>query len=102
MEGLQMIPIDSIISCEADSNYSILMLKNKKKIIVSTTLKEIEEILEDHSFVRVHRAYVVNLNEVEKYVKGEGGYLIMSDGSMVDVSRNKKEYLLKKLLPHKE
>lgn len=102
MEGLQMIPIDSIISCEADSNYSILLLKNKKKIIVSTTLKEIEEILEDHSFVRVHRAYVVNLNEVEKYVKGEGGYLIMSDGSMIDVSRNKKEYLLKKLLPYKE
>jgi two-component system LytT family response regulator len=102
MEGLQMIPIDSIISCEADSNYSILMLKNGKKITVSTTLKEIEEIMEEHSFVRVHRAHVVNLNEVEKYVKGEGGYLIMSDGSMINVSRNKKEELLKKLLPNKD
>jgi two-component system LytT family response regulator len=59
-------------------------------------------VLEDHSFVRVHRSYLVNLNEVEKYVKGEGGYLIMSDGSMIDVSRNKKEFLLKKLLPSKE
>jgi len=102
MEGLQMIPVDSIISCESDGNYTILLLKNGKKPVVSTPLKEIEEVLEDHSFVRVHRSYLVNLNEVEKYVKGEGGYLIMSDGSSIDVSRNKKEVLLKKLLPHKE
>jgi two-component system LytT family response regulator len=102
MEGLQMIPVNSIISCESDSNYTILLLKNRKRLIISTTLKEIEEVLEDHSFVRVHRSYLVNLNEVEKYVKGEGGYLIMSDGSMIDVSRNKKEFLLKKLLPSKE
>jgi two-component system LytT family response regulator len=49
----------------------------------------------------VHRCYVVNLNEVEKFVKGDGGYLIMSDGSSIDVSRNKKELLLKRILPTK-
>jgi two-component system LytT family response regulator len=102
MEGLQMIPVDSIISCESDSNYTILQLKNSKKLIVSRTLKEIEELLEEHSFVRVHRCYLANMNEVEKYVKGEGGYLVMSDGTTIDVARNKKEVLLKKLLPHKE
>ena len=102
MEGLQMIPVESIISCESDSNYTILLLKNKKKIIVSRTLKEIEELLEDHSFIRVHRCYLANLNEVEKYVKGEGGYLVMSDGTTIDVARNKKELLLKKLLPYRE
>jgi two-component system LytT family response regulator len=102
MEGLQMIPVDSIIRCESDGNYTVLMLKNKQKVIVSTVLKDIEEMLEEYSFARVHRSYLVNLNEVEKYVKGEGGYLIMSDGSSVDVSRNKKENLLKKLLPYKE
>lgn len=102
MEGLQMITVDSIISCESDSNYTILFLKNKTKIIVSRTLKDIEELLEEHSFTRVHRCYLANLNEVEKYVKGEGGYLVMSDGSTIDVARNKKEVLLKKLLPHKE
>jgi len=95
MEGLQMIPVNSIISCESDSNYTVLLLKNKKKLIVSTTLKEIEDMLEDHSFARVHRSYLVNLNEVEKYVKGEGGYLIMSDGSSIDVSRTRKEKLIK-------
>ncbi|MDP9231067.1 MAG: LytTR family DNA-binding domain-containing protein [Bacteroidota bacterium] len=102
MEGLQMIPVDSIISCESDSNYTILHLKDKQKIIVSRTLKDMEEMLEDHSFARVHHSYMVNLNEIQKYVKGEGGYLVMSDGSAVDVSRSKKELLLKKLLPDRE
>ena len=103
MEGLQMILVDRIISCESDDNYTILKLKDKRRITVSCTLKEIEEILEDHhSFIRVHRSYLVNLNEIEKYLKGEGGYLIMSDGSTIDVSRTRKETLLKKLLPYKE
>ncbi len=102
MEGLQMIPVESIIRCESEGNYTTLILKNRQKIIVSTVLKDIEEMLEDYSFARVHRSYLVNLNEVEKYVKGEGGYLIMSDGSTVDVSRSKKEILLKKLLPDRE
>lgn len=56
-----------------------------------------EETLEQHSFIRVHRFYLVNLNEIEKYIKGEGGYLVMSDGTTIDVARNKKEVLLKKL-----
>jgi two-component system LytT family response regulator len=102
MEGLQMIQVDSIISCESDSNYTILKLKENKKIIVSRTLKDIEELLEEHSFIRVHRCYLANLNEVEKYVKGEGGYLVMSDASTIDVARNKKETLMRKLLPYRE
>lgn len=102
MEGFQMIKIDSIISCEADSNYTTLHLKGNKKIVVCRNLKDIEELLEDHSFTRVHRCHVVNLNEVEKFVRGEGGYLIMSDGSSIDVSRNRKDQLMKILLPGKE
>ena len=54
-----------------------------------------EELLEDFCFLRVHHSFVVNINEVEKYVKGEGGYLIMCDGSKIDVSRSRKESLLK-------
>ena len=99
MEGLQMIDVNSIISCASDSNYTIFLLKNKQKIIVSHTLKETEEMLEEYSFLRVHHSHLVNLNEVSKYIKGEGGYLIMSDGSIVDVSRSRKEALLKKLQP---
>ena len=101
MEGLQMIFVESVISCTSDSNYTILHLKNKQKITASRTLKEIEEMLEDYSFARVHHSYLVNLNEVEKYVKGEGGYLVMSDGTTVDVSRSRKDMLLNKLQPNK-
>ena len=102
MEGLQMIPIETIISCESDDNYTTLKLKSGKKLLVTRSLKEIEESLEQHSFIRVHRSHLVNLNEIEKYIKGEGGYLVMSDGTTIDVARNKKEMLLKKLLPYKE
>ncbi len=101
MEGLQFIAVDWIISCESDSNYTILYLKGDKKIVIPRTLKEIEELLEDHSFVRVHRSYLANLNEVEKYIKGEGGYLVMSSGAKIDVARNRKEFLLKKMSPGK-
>jgi two-component system LytT family response regulator len=59
-------------------------------------------MLEDYSFARVHHSWIVNLNEVEKYVKGEGGYLLMTDGTTIDVSRSRKEILLKKLQPHKQ
>ena len=88
MEGLQMLFVENIISCSSDSNYTIT---------ASRTLKEIEEMLEDYSFVRVHHSYVVNLNEVGKYIKGDEGYLTMNNGSSIDVSRSRKEFLLKKL-----
>jgi two-component system LytT family response regulator len=101
MEGLQMILIENIIYCSADRNYTNLILKNKGKIIASRNLKEIEDMLEDYSFLRVHHSYLINLNEVEKYIKGEGGYLLMSDKTTVDVSRSRKDILLKKLLPYK-
>ncbi|MEP7110057.1 MAG: LytTR family DNA-binding domain-containing protein [Ferruginibacter sp.] len=99
MEGLHMISVNSVIRCVAKNNYTIFILKNNEKIKVSRILKDIEEMLEDHSFARVHNSYLVNLNEIEKYVRGEGGYLVMSDGSTVDVSRSRKESLLKRLSP---
>ena len=102
MEGLQMLFIENVISCSADSNYTVLHLKNKQKITASRTLKEIEEMLDDYSFLRVHHSYVVNLNEIEKYIKGDGGYLIMTDGSNIDVSRSRKELLLNMLHSKKQ
>ncbi|MBD0285096.1 MAG: LytTR family DNA-binding domain-containing protein [Bacteroidota bacterium] len=102
MEGLQMVTVDNILHCESDSNYTVIFLKDKQKLVVSRTLKEIEEMLEDYPFARVHHSYLVNLNEINRYVKGEGGYLVMSDGTTIDVSRSKKEALLKKLLHNKE
>lgn len=96
IEGFELIPADEVVRCEADDNYTHLYLKNKTKVIASRSLKEIEEQLRDFpSFIRVHHSYMVNLNEVTKYVRGEGGYLVLTDGSTVNVSRSRKEMLLK-------
>jgi two-component system, LytTR family, response regulator len=97
MEGLQLISVDEIISCESDRNYTYIYLKSKQKLIISRPLKDIEEMLEDYPFLRVHHSYIVNLKEISKYIRGEGGYLIMTDGSNVDVSRSRKESLIQKL-----
>jgi two-component system LytT family response regulator len=95
-EGFELIPAEQVIYCEADNNYTCLLLKSKNKIVACRTLKEMEEQLRDFRFfVRVHHSYLVNLNEVSKYVRGEGGYLVMSDGCMVNVSRSRKDSLLK-------
>ncbi len=95
-DGFELIPSEQVIYCEANNNYTHFTLKSNNKIIACRTLKEIEEQFESLPFfVRVHHSYLVNLNEVTKYVRGEGGYLIMSDGSSINVSRSRKETLLK-------
>lgn len=97
MEGLQLVTIGNIVSCASERNYTFIYLKEKKKMLISRPLKEIEELLEDYFFLRVHHSFLVNLQEISKYVRGEGGYLVMSDRSTVDVSRSKKDLLLGKL-----
>jgi two-component system, LytTR family, response regulator len=95
-EGFELIPADQLVRCEAFDNYTHLYLKNKTRIVACRSLKEVEEQLHIFtSFIRVHNSYLVNLNEVTKYIRGEGGYLIMSDGSSVIVSRSRKDALLK-------
>ena len=101
LEGFQLLQASDIIRCEADGNYTHLFLKNKTKTTTTRNLKEMEEMLEDYSFIRVHNSYIVNINETERYIRGEGGYLVMSDGSSVNVSRSRK-VLLKKFLPGME
>ena len=95
-DGFELIPIESVLFCEASDNYTSFHLSNKKKVLACRMLKEVEDQLHDFPFfVRVHNSFIVNLKEVKKYVRGEGGYVIMSDDSPVNVSRSRKEVLLK-------
>lgn len=95
-EGFELIPVNDVIYFEANDNYTHVFRKNKSRVVVRRTLKEMEEQLDEFNFIlRVHHSYLVNLNEVNKYIRGEGGYLIMSDGSSVQVSRSRKETLMK-------
>ena len=102
-EGFELILADQVIRCEADNNYTHVYLKDKRRITACRTLKELEEQMEDFPFfLRVHHSYVANLNEINRYIRGEGGYLVMSDGSTVNVSRSRKDLLLRKLMHGKE
>ena len=96
IEGFELIRADQIIRCEADDNYTHLYLKDRAKIVACRMLKEMEELLQEFQFfVRVHNSYVVNMNEVVRYVRGDGGYLLMSDGSTVSISKSRRESLVK-------
>jgi two-component system, LytTR family, response regulator len=95
-EGCELVPVDQILYCEASNNYSLVFLKNKRKMVACRSLKEVEGQLQHFSFfLRVHYSYLINLNEVTKYVRGEGGYVVMSDGSSVNVARSRKDALMK-------
>ena len=85
---------NSILYCKADDNYTEIYLQNGKKKLVSKTLKYIEESLKDANFARVHKSYLVNVNEVVKYVKGKGGSVVLSNGKEIMVSASKKADLL--------
>ncbi len=97
LNGINFVPVQDIIRCESDVNYTTFFLTNKNKIVVAKTLKEFEEILDDYNFFRVHNSHLINLVHIKNYVKGEGGIVTMIDDSSVDVSRRRKEEFLKRL-----
>lgn len=94
MEGLYFIKIKEILYCISDSNYTHIYLINNKVILVSKTLKEIEALLIDNKFLRIHNSHLINLQKIEKYIRGDGGYVIMDDKKSLSVSRSRKEILL--------
>ena len=93
-EGIDFIEVDDVIRVEAERSYSNFHLKGRRKIMVSKPLSEYEALLEACNFFRIHKSHMINLNHLEKYVKGKGGYVIMNDDSHVDVSVRRKEALL--------
>lgn len=96
-EGVYLVDKASIVRVEAMSNYSTFYLNDRKKIVVSKTLKEYENVLTDAFFLRINRSVIVNLDYIIKYRKGDGGTLEMSDGTEVEVSASRKDALVDKL-----
>lgn len=96
-EGHVFVDTKDIIRFEASGSYTQVILHNQPVLLVSRQLKEYELMLGDSGFVRVHHSCVVNTAHVRKYIRGGGGYLIMSDGKSVDVSHSKKENLMRAL-----
>jgi two-component system, LytTR family, response regulator len=95
--GIDFFNTADIIFCEATGSYTQLIMTNKQKQLVSRNLKDFESFLTDSGFCRVHHTYLINLRHVQKYIRGEGGYVIMTDNHCVDISRRKKEEFLQLL-----
>ena len=97
VEGVLLLPIADIIRLEALGSYCTIYLTQRKKIVASKSMSEFEPHLDKLDFIRVHKSHIININFVERYVRGEGGAVVMPDGTEVSVSRGMKTELLGKL-----
>lgn len=94
-DGIELVPCEDIIYCKSDSNYCTLVLSGSRKIMASKTLKHFEDILSKDQFIRVHKSYLINRNHIKKYLKKDGGELVMSNNDVVPLSRNTREEIIK-------
>jgi two-component system LytT family response regulator len=94
-ESVYVVELHEIIRCEADRNYTSFFLVGGKKILVSKTLKEYETLLSSHNFLRVQQSHLINLDYVDRYDKGNGGSVVMKDGSEVPLSPAKRDIFFK-------
>jgi two-component system, LytTR family, response regulator len=95
--GFEVILLQDVIYCEADSSYTRFYLFNKKQVVTSKTIKEYESLLADNLFVRVHRSYLINLRHVKEYRRGDEGTVTMANGQEIKVAKRKKELFLMKM-----
>jgi two-component system, LytTR family, response regulator len=94
-EGIEFVEIKNILRIESSSNYSKIFLLNGKNMLVTRLLKDFEDMLAPYRFYRIHNSHLINLSYINKYLRGEGGQVVMQNGEIIDVSRRKKEDFLK-------
>lgn len=93
----EIVNIKDIIRCEADGSYTTFYLTDKRKLMISAGLKHYEELLPESEFIRVHHHHLINMNHVVRFLKEDGGYAVMSDGTKIEISRRKKDAFMDKL-----
>ena len=93
--GIDFELIEDVLYCEADSNYTYVHLTGNRKLYSAKTLKEFDLLLNSSCFCRIHQSFLINLNHLKKYYRGDGGYVEMINGASLNVSRSKKEELLR-------
>lgn len=96
-ESLIVLNVNDIVRCESKRNYTNLHLNDGKSILISKTLKEFDELLEYYHFWRVHKSHLINLNYLDKYVKSDGGHVLLKDGTKIPVSTRRREKLFRML-----
>lgn len=96
-QGFTIVEPNDIVRCEADRNYTYIFLKEGRRILVSKTIKEYEEMLEEHDFFRIHQSHLINLHFLKNYIRGRGGAVELTDGTVLDVAARKKSDFLRRL-----
>lgn len=94
MEGFEIVPISSILYCEAADNFTKFYFDTGTPLLICRTLKYFEDILKEHRFVRIHRSYLINPDYVIRYSKGKGGSVTMKNKQELEISPNKKQEFL--------
>jgi two-component system, LytTR family, response regulator len=95
-DHLVFVDTNDIVYCESDSNYTTFFLSKGEKVVISKTLKDVEELLEGEDFYRIHASYLINMKHVSKFTRGDGGYVVMSNNQHITVSRKKKDEFFEK------
>lgn len=96
-DKIEFVEVANIIRCQADGNYTIFYLRDGEKLLISKTLKEYDELLSSFNFLRVHQSHLINLDEVKSFMKIDGGYILMRDGTNITISRQRREIVLRTL-----
>jgi two-component system, LytTR family, response regulator len=97
LKGFIVLKLEEIIYCEAERSYTIFHLEGKRTVTVSRPLIDYDNLLKDTTFLRIHKSFLINLHHVKEYQKGEGGMVILSDNTEIEVSRRKKDEFLMKI-----
>jgi two-component system LytT family response regulator len=97
LDGIYFVSIKDIVRFEAEDNYTHIYLNSGDRITASKTIKSYEDMLNTVNFYRVHKRHVINLNFMRKFVKGDGGYLVMDDGKKIEVSRRRRPAFMEQL-----
>jgi two-component system, LytTR family, response regulator len=95
--SISFIEVDDIVSLQADSNYTIIHMKDMHKVVISKTLKDFEDLLDEDQFARIHKSYIVNLKYIKEYSTIDGGIVKMSDGNQWSISRRQLDMFLEKM-----
>lgn len=97
MEGYCFEKVKNIAYLEASGNYTLLHFTDKRQILVCRTLREVEQMLPESSFARIHRSHTINLKHIKKYVRGKGGHVVMQNGVNLVVSAGQKDAFMNAL-----
>jgi two-component system LytT family response regulator len=94
LDKIKIAEVSDIVRCESQGNYTDFYFTNGTKLMISKTLKEYDEILSQNSFIRVHQSHLVNAEFIKEFVKSDGGYLTLKDGSNIPVSTRRKSFVI--------